>query len=166
MAFNEGEIPIAPVLACVRPVYVPSKAVPWLGMQPIQSLQYPTSTYPIQTPLTISQCYLQTPLATMTHALHLPAITPVTSIMVTPARATTILSISPIQTCFGFSMTQLPTSVVLGEGPQFARAPKVEMEETVDNDVDIRKGIWSPEMNLEAPEGKLRLPPICTLLPI
>ncbi|KAG8751362.1 hypothetical protein FRC12_012479 [Ceratobasidium sp. 428] len=165
-AFDEGGIPIAPVSARVGPVYEPSEAVPRPGMQSSQSFQYPTSTYPIQTPSTARQGYLQTPPTVTTRALHSPAITPVTSIMVTPASATTISPVSPIRTRFGFPMTQPPTSVVLGEGPQFARAPEVGVEDIVDDDADIRTEIGSPEMNLEVAEDELRLPPIRTLPPI
>ncbi|KAG8680027.1 hypothetical protein FRC09_018536, partial [Ceratobasidium sp. 395] len=166
-AFDEGGIPFAPVSARVGPVYEPSEAVPRPGMQSSQSFQYPTSTYPIQTPSTARQGYLQTPPTVTTRALHSPAITPVTSIMVTPASATTISPVSPIRTRFGFPMTQPPTSVVLGEGAQFARAPEVGVEEIVDDDdADIRTEIGSPEMNLEVTDEELRLPPIRTLPPL
>ncbi|KAG8697660.1 hypothetical protein FRC09_007726, partial [Ceratobasidium sp. 395] len=59
-------------------------------------------------------------------------------------------------------MTQPPMSAALGEGPQFARAPEPGVEQVVDDDTDIRTEIGSPEMNLEAPEDKLRLAPIHT----
>ncbi|KAG8716639.1 hypothetical protein FRC09_015472 [Ceratobasidium sp. 395] len=153
-------------LDCPRQAYQPSEVVPQLGMQPSQSFLYPTSTYPIQIPSTARQGYFQTPPTVTMRALHSPAITPATSTMVTPASATTISPVSPIRTRFRFPMTQPPTSVVLREGPQFARAPEAGVEDVVDDNTDIRTEKGSLEMDSEAPEDELCLPPIRTLPPI
>ncbi|KAG8724501.1 hypothetical protein FRC09_017934 [Ceratobasidium sp. 395] len=92
-AFDEGG---APVSARVGLAYEPSEAVPRPGMQPSQPFQRPTSTYSIQTPSTTRQGNLPTPPTVTTRALHSPAITPITSIMVTPASVTMIPPVSPI----------------------------------------------------------------------
>ncbi|KAG8701951.1 hypothetical protein FRC09_005039, partial [Ceratobasidium sp. 395] len=84
---------VTPVVPDRFDAYEPSEVVPQSGMQPSQSLQYPTSAHPIQTPPTARQGYLQTPPTVTTHALHSPAITPVTSIMATPASATSPASL-------------------------------------------------------------------------
>ncbi|KAG9125203.1 hypothetical protein FRC07_008584 [Ceratobasidium sp. 392] len=156
---------LPPVSACVGPVYEPSEVVPQPGMQTTQSCQYPASTpYPIQTPATTRQGYLQTPPIATTRALNSPVITPVTSVMVTPASAVTILPVSPIRTHFGFPMTQMPTNVVPGEGTIMAK-PEVEMEDDVE-DADIRTEIGSPDIGIDAPGAEPRLPPIRSLPPL
>ncbi|KAG9103541.1 hypothetical protein FRC07_009970, partial [Ceratobasidium sp. 392] len=165
-AFDEAGAPLPPVSARVGPVYESSEAVPRPGMQHTQSYPYVSATpYPIQTPATARQGYLQTPPTVTTRASNSPVITPVTSIMVTPASATTISPVSPIRTRFGFSMTQMPTTVAPGEGIIMARAPEGGVEDDVE-DADIRTEVGSPEMNLDAREDELRLPPIRTLPPL
>ncbi|KAG9090446.1 hypothetical protein FRC06_001082, partial [Ceratobasidium sp. 370] len=120
-----------------------------------------TTPYPIQTPSTARQGYLQTPPTVTTRALHSPAVTPVTSIMVTPASASTISPVSPIRTRFGFPMTHA-SSAAFGEGSKLARDPEPEMDDV--EDADVRTEIGSPEMGIE--EEELKLPPIRTLPPI
>ncbi|KAG9113679.1 hypothetical protein FRC07_007735, partial [Ceratobasidium sp. 392] len=165
-AFDEAGAPLPPVSARVGPVYESSEAVPRPGMQHTQSYPYVSATpYPIQTPATARQGYLQTPPTVTTRAFNSPVITPVTSIMVTPASATTISPVSPIRTRFGFPMTQMPTTVVPGERIIMARASEGGIEDDVE-DADIRTEVGSPEMNLDAREDELRLPPIRTLPPL
>jgi len=161
-AYDEAGLPV-PVSARVGPMYEPLEAVPRPGMQTTQSMTYPTATpYPIQTPSTARQGYLQTPPTIATRSLHSPAVTPVTSIMVTPASASTISPVSPIRARFGFPMTHAPSIAAFGEGTSFAREFEAEMEEDIE-DADVRTEVGSPEMGFEE---ELRLPPIRTLPPI
>ncbi|KAG9087544.1 hypothetical protein FRC07_012791, partial [Ceratobasidium sp. 392] len=165
-AFDEAGAPLPPVSARVGPVYESSEAVPRPGMQHTQSYPYVSATpYPIQTPATARQGYLQTPPTVTTRALNSPVITPVTSIMVTPTSATTISPVSPIRTRFGFPMTQMPTTVAPGEGIIMARAPEGGIEDDAD-DADIHTEVGSPDMGIDAPGTELRFPPIRMLPPL
>ncbi|KAG9087884.1 hypothetical protein FS749_002574 [Ceratobasidium sp. UAMH 11750] len=113
-------------------------------------MSYPATTpYPFQTPPTIT-----------TRALHSPVATPVTSIMVTPASASTISPVSPIRARFGFPMTHAPP--IAGEGARFARDPEMEVEDDIEG-ADVRAEVGSPDIG---EEEELRLPPIRTLPPI
>ncbi|KAG9079019.1 hypothetical protein FS749_008905 [Ceratobasidium sp. UAMH 11750] len=160
-AYDESGIPVS-VSARVglRQVYKPLEAVPQPGMHTGQSMNYPSTTpYPIQIPSTARQGCLQTPPTITTRALHSPVVTPVTSIIVTPASASTILPVSSIRARFGFPMTHALPTAVFGEGAGLARDPGMEVEEGIE-DADVCTGVGSPELGKE-----LWLLPIRTLLP-
>ncbi|KAG8722547.1 hypothetical protein FRC08_000539 [Ceratobasidium sp. 394] len=124
---------------------------------------YPAATaYPIQTPSTARQSYLQMPPTITTRALHSPVVTPVTSVMVTPARASTILGGTTDPPAFGFPMTHVFPTAAFGEGAELARDLEMEIEDDVE-DADVRTEVGSPELG---EEGELRLPLIRTLPPI
>ncbi|KAG9097202.1 hypothetical protein FS749_006843 [Ceratobasidium sp. UAMH 11750] len=136
------------------------EAVPQLGMHTTQSMTYPSTTpYPIQTPLTAGLGYLQTPPTITTHALHSPVVTLVTSIMITPASTSTISPVLPIRARCGFPMTHAPPIAMFGERTGFARDPKMEIVDDVE-DVDVPTEVGSTELG----EEELWLPPIWMLL--
>ncbi|KAG8715552.1 hypothetical protein FRC08_010466 [Ceratobasidium sp. 394] len=154
---------LVPVSARVGPVYEPLEAVPRPGMHTSPSMVYPATTpYPIQTPLTARQGYLQTPPTITTRALHSPVVTPITSIMVTRTCGSAISPVSPIRARFGFPMTHAPPIAAFGEGTRLARDPEIEMEDGIE-DADVHTEIGSPEIG---EEEELRLPPIRTLPPV